>query len=219
MKARLVLLSLLVVAALIPAGVASANEVSSGCTAVNDPVHDDHGLIGIVRGETFYAGEVLTVSATEPSTFGTPLTVNLWINNDSVGRVPFPGSISYEIPETGTYNLVVWIIGGGTGTWQVDCAPVSADADGDGVLDEDDVCADTVLPDVPTKNLKRNHFAAQADGSFDSANDKLDGLYTVADTAGCSATQIVERAELGKGHLKHGLSKGELESFIASLAG
>ena len=41
------------------------------------------------------------------------------------------------------------------------------DADKDGVDDASDVCADTVLPDMPSGNLKPNHYAATADGFVD----------------------------------------------------
>lgn len=38
--------------------------------------------------------------------------------------------------------------------------------------------------------------------------------YTLADTAGCSGPQIVEAMHLGKGHLKHGISKGALRKWV-----
>jgi Tol biopolymer transport system component len=91
------------------------------------------------------------------------------------------------------------------------------DGDDDNVLDADDVCPDTVLPDVPTVGLKGARFAAQTNGTFDSGRDSLDGLYTLADTAGCSGTQIIALQGLGSGHTQYGISRGALEEFIATL--
>jgi hypothetical protein len=54
-------------------------------------------------------------------------------------------------------------------------------------------------------------------GTFDSGIDRFDGLYTLAHTAGCSGTQIIALQGLGSGHTKHGISKGALEEFIATL--
>jgi hypothetical protein len=103
------------------------------------------------------------------------------------------------------------VIGAGT---TVEFPP---DADGDGVVDDADVCPGTALPDEPTHGLKGARFAAQIDGTFDSGNDKFDGLYTLADTGGCSGSQIIELERLGNGHAKFGISKGNLEAFIAGL--
>jgi len=219
MKAKLFVLTLVTASMLIPVGVASANAGSEGCQAVNDAVFDGLSLFGAVSGQTFAQGEVVTASGNEPSEFGDPQSVHLYVNHVQVGRAGFPGTVSYEIPADGPIGLVAWFISGGNATWDVSCAPASVDADLDGVLDADDACADTVLPDEPTNGLKGSRFAAQADGSFDSGNDKFDELYTVADTAGCSASQIIELRGLGDGHVKHGLSKGELEAFIASVNG
>ena len=58
-----------------------------------------------------------------------------------------------------------------------------------------DVCPGTVLPDV-IPELKVNRFAANADGAFVDAKGVPSG-YTIADTGGCSATQIAAAAGLG----------------------
>jgi hypothetical protein len=44
-----------------------------------------------------------------------------------------------------------------------------------------------------------------------------DVAYSLLEAGGCSGSQIVESVGLGDGHLKHGLSQGELQSWIASL--
>lgn len=93
------------------------------------------------------------------------------------------------------------------------------DTDVDGVPDVADECAETALPDEPTVGLKGPRFAATANGDFDSGRDRLDGMYTLADTHGCSGTQIIELEGLGRRHVKFGISRGALKRFIASLAG
>ena len=88
------------------------------------------------------------------------------------------------------------------------------DADKDGVKDSSDVCAGTVLPDSPTRELKPNHFAATADG-FVNGDGQV--VYSLLEAGGCSGSQIVESAGLGEGHLKFGVSQGALQQWIASL--
>ena len=88
------------------------------------------------------------------------------------------------------------------------------DADGDGVADAADVCSDTTFSTGPAK-LKRNQFwSPSADGFVDGTG--VIG-FTLADTGGCSAEQIVAEAGLGKGHLKSGLSLGEMRAWVASV--
>ena len=74
-----------------------------------------------------------------------------------------------------------------------------------------DACPSTLLPDVPTLGVKKNRYAADASGVFG------DSGYTLADTAGCSGGQIIDRAALGKGHTKFGITRGALEDWIAAL--
>ncbi|MGD2114766.1 MAG: hypothetical protein PVG07_06930, partial [Acidobacteriota bacterium] len=70
---------------------------------------------------------------------------------------------------------------------------VPADSDGDGVLDDVDVCPGTVIPEgVPTVRLGVNHFAlVDGDGLFDTTPPPGGGKgpqasFTIEDTAGCS---------------------------------
>jgi hypothetical protein len=93
-----------------------------------------------------------------------------------------------------------------------DCFPIdTGDTDGDGVADVDDVCPATVLPDVPTQELKKNRFAASLDG-FTSADGVV--VASLADTGGCSGTQIIAEAGLGSGHSKFGITRGVLRAWI-----
>ena len=91
---------------------------------------------------------------------------------------------------------------------------VAFDQDKDGVPDSFDVCADTMLPDLPSGDLRPNHYKATADGFVD--RDGRIG-FSLDDTAGCSGAQIIESAGLGNGHSKFGLSRGAIVSWINSL--
>ena len=77
-----------------------------------------------------------------------------------------------------------------------------------------DVRPDTVLPEVPTRELKRNHYIAP------STVCRRDGVvaYSLLEAGGCSGTQIVESAGLGEGRLELGISKTLLKRWIASLS-
>ena len=89
-----------------------------------------------------------------------------------------------------------------------------SDADGDGVVDELDVCADTQPPDSSTGHLGPNRYAASTNGFAG-----IDGVvaHTLSDTAGCSATQIIKEWHLGKGHLQNGITRPHLEAWVESV--
>ena len=84
-----------------------------------------------------------------------------------------------------------------------------ADADGDGVCDEDDLCADTVLPDVLTSRAVVNHWAATADGTF-TTSERCGGggplTFDMNDTAGCSCLQIAAHYGLEEAFGRFGCS-------------
>lgn len=97
---------------------------------------------------------------------------------------------------------------------------VIQDDDGDGVLNDEDVCADTVIPEgVPTRKLRVNRFAlTDADGVFDTVQPLGQGpqkSFTIEDTAGCSCEQIILAQELGKGHTRYGCSLSAMEEWVA----
>ena len=74
-----------------------------------------------------------------------------------------------------------------------------SDADGDGVADDNDACAATVVPErVPTVRLVEKHFAlVNSDRTFDTPTKHAAGVFTLDDTRGCSCEQILERVERG----------------------
>ena len=91
-----------------------------------------------------------------------------------------------------------------------------SDDDNDGVDDETDACPDTRLGDADRPDrLRANRYYANADGVFVDADGNEAG-YTVADTGGCSASQIIEAAGLGKGHQKFGITGSSLDDWVAS---
>ena len=102
--------------------------------------------------------------------------------------------------------------------------PAIRDADNDGVLDQDDACPNTVIPEsVSTIRLGVNRFALTAAGdgfTFDTTAPPGKGqgpqkTFTIEDTAGCSCEQIIEQLGLGEGHTKFGCSISAMEDWIA----
>lgn len=104
-----------------------------------------------------------------------------------------------------------------------------ADGDGDGVLDDVDVCLNTVIPEgVPTVRLNPNRYALVDDDTiFDVGGNKAQStkskkgkkakppeVFTIEDTAGCSCEQIIEAADLGNGHTKFGCSLGAMRDWV-----
>jgi hypothetical protein len=91
-----------------------------------------------------------------------------------------------------------------------------ADEDADGVLDDNDWCPETVLPDIAPQQ-KPNRYWVTESGDFlsDAPNAPI---YAIADTAGCSASQIIDELDLGAGHERFGLSRSALEQWIDLVA-
>lgn len=97
------------------------------------------------------------------------------------------------------------------------------DADGDGVADDEDLCPDTALPELaPTLELGVNRWAdVDGDGVFDTRPSQGRGPqveFTLADTGGCSCSQIIEALGIGEGHAKHGCSLGIMRRWVDSLS-
>ncbi len=101
-------------------------------------------------------------------------------------------------------------------------APV--DSDGDGVLDGEDLCPGTAIPEgVPTVRLGVNRYAlVDGDFVFDTKQPKGEGpgdVFTTADTGGCSCEQIIAARGLGEGHVKYGCSLGAMREWVAMVSG
>jgi hypothetical protein len=96
------------------------------------------------------------------------------------------------------------------------------DIDGDGVCDDLDACAGTVIPEqtVPARELRVNHWALiDDDGVFDTVappnNSPEPPTFTIHDTAGCSCEQILAALGLGAGHDYYGCGLEVMEEWVA----
>ena len=134
------------------------------------------------------------------------------------------GAFDYDAPGAWRFRLTA-VKGGSTASVTVcihtpgeTCGP--ADADGDGVADDIDVCPDTEIPeaDVPSRKLRTNRFAlTDGDGIFDTKKPRGRGprkSFTIEDTAGCSCEQIIEIQGLGYGHVQFGCSISAMEEWV-----
>lgn len=124
-------------------------------------------------------------------------------------------TIFLKCPNTDNCDLYPWTTQDG---WLAPVRP-PADDDNDGILDDVDVCLDTVIPEaVPSVRLGVNRFAlVDGDGEFDTTSPKGKGprrSYTIEDTAGCSCEQIIEMGELGLGHTKFGCSISVMDDWV-----
>lgn len=90
------------------------------------------------------------------------------------------------------------------------------DTDGDGVIDRDDRCPDTELPEPMPPRWKRNRYLANGSGVFVDPVGREAGT-TLADTAGCSGTQIIEAADLHRHHTRFGLTRRAIERWVDHL--
>ena len=94
------------------------------------------------------------------------------------------------------------------------------DSDGDDVLDGDDLCPGTVIPEatVPSRSLGTNRYAlVDADTTFDTKAPRGRGpqeTFTTTDTGGCSCEQIIDALDLGAGHTRFGCSLGVMRDWV-----
>jgi hypothetical protein len=100
-----------------------------------------------------------------------------------------------------------------------DGVPAEGANDCDGVPEDFDYCADTVIPEsVPTRRLGVNRWAlVDDDNVFDTRLPRGDGpglSFTTADTAGCSCEQIIDELDLGVGHRRFGCSISAMQDWM-----
>ena len=92
------------------------------------------------------------------------------------------------------------------------------DSDRDGVLDRDDHCPGTVIPEnVPTQELRGKRWALMDDDLVFETDVRVPGRFTTVDTGGCSCEQIIAQTGAGHGHAKFGCSNGLMEEWILAL--
>ena len=137
-----------------------------------------------------------------------------WDENYGAGGQQNGANIAFQVAFNGqtvrfTYNAATHVL------TVVPVVPAPVDTDADGVPDTADVCPGTVLPDRATA-LKKNRYETDAAGRFVSTNGTA--VATISDTHGCSLHQIVAAAGLGLGQLKYGITRTELNAWIARTA-
>jgi len=188
--------------------------VIPGLTAVGLPLTDVCGTGSSIDGTsvlTFEGGTVLPggscsfgVTLQVPSTAPAGSFVNITTDLTEDG-------LSTAAPATATLVVVAVV-----------------DEDGDDVLDGDDLCPGTVIPEgVPTRSLGVNRYAlVDGDTTFDTLAPRGRGqgpgdVFTTTDTGGCSCEQIIEALDLGNGHTKFGCSLSAMRdwSSMVSTAG
>jgi hypothetical protein len=95
------------------------------------------------------------------------------------------------------------------------------DEDGDGVVDADDMCPGTIIPElsVPAVDLGVNRFAlVDRDFDFNTTPPNGEGpgrSYSTTDTAGCSCEQIIFAMGFGAGHTKFGCSISAMDEWVS----
>ncbi len=202
-------------AVVVPAGIGNADPaLSEGCQAIIDIGDFDTSFS--VSGVSFYSGEVVTLRAGDSyQSFvwqlqihdGTGTIVDRYSGRDEAPGTVKVQSYTFDAVEA-TVNGYALVPGyGRTDVSSVTCeapaaAPAPVDADGDGVLDGDDLCPDTTDDPAPLADIKPNRVWPEP-----------------TDTFGCSPTQIIDHEGLGNGHRKFGISSGALAAWIARVSG
>ncbi len=95
--------------------------------------------------------------------------------------------------------------------------PTPNDFDGDGVLNADDLCPGTDLNEAPPDGWRRNRYWTTSSGAFLDPFGRDSG-FTIVDTGGCSASQIIEEAGLGVGHSRFGITKSALRQWVSQIS-
>jgi hypothetical protein len=202
-------------AVVVPAGIGNADRaLSSGCQAIIDIGDFDTSFS--VFGDSFYSGEVVTLRASDSyQSFGWRLRIRDAGGTTAVeylGSNEAPGTVivqSYTF-DAANANIDGFALVPGNGRTDVSsvtceapaAAPAPVDADGDGVLDGDDLCPDTTHDPAPLADIKPNRNWPEPTATF-----------------GCSPTQIIDSEGLGNGHRKFGISSGALAGWIARVSG
>lgn len=92
---------------------AGAQMLSSGCQVLNLPHLDGAMADSVSYGGSFFAGERMTFTASEPTSSGAPSVLYLFVGNQLVDSSAFPGSVSYTFPADTTTSWAWQAVGGG----------------------------------------------------------------------------------------------------------
>jgi len=179
--------------------------VLPGLTAVGLPASDVCGAGSLLEGTSFLTLSDGSLLPGGSCTFGVFLQIPATAPVGSYLNVTTDlRQFGFSVGSPATATLTVFEV---------------TDEDGDGVLDDEDVCPGTVIPEgVPTNGLGTNRYAlVDGDGIFDTTHPNGHGhseVFTIFDTAGCSCEQIIVGLDLGKGHVKFGCSIGAMREWI-----
>lgn len=135
-------------------------------------------------------------------------------SNDNVGGTFAGAAYVYTPVGTGGYTQTAKLVASDGADF--DFFGWSVAVDGDGVPNAADDCAATPLPDQATKQLKPRHYETvdgDNDGDYEFVDPDGNVTYTLDDTRGCSLSQIVEEADLGKAHGWYGISGSALDAW------
>lgn len=156
------LLAALLVLALAPAlpmpHAVAAQPRSSGCSSLFE--RDDNRRLSqaVMEGYTFTAGEVVILTAREPSV-ARPATVSIAVDGTVVTSAPFAPAgitVTYTVPTTGPISMLAFVITPGAATLDFDCTPAP---------DAPSVTQSFALPDLAGRSWAYPPMTASA--SFD----------------------------------------------------
>jgi hypothetical protein len=102
---------------------------SPGCQEVNNSSHDGmYGMTG-VSALDYYAGETLTIAASQPTSNGTAATIYLFVGGALVDIGGFPGTLTYTFAADTNTPLTWFPSGGDKVTWAASCTdPAGSDS-------------------------------------------------------------------------------------------
>ncbi len=176
----------------------------------------------IALGSALQPGEVVTVSASDASD-GNVLTLEIGTFGDRevLSATASGGALAATYEAAGGEDYL-FVYTNGTDlqaqVLEMTCAGAPhppPDADDDGVADGDDACPGTDLSN-DVRPTHENRFGADASGAFVDGQGRPSG-FTIVDTGGCSASQLIDRLGLGVGHRRFGISRGALLEAVATL--
>lgn len=121
-----------------------------------------------------------------------------------------------QLLQAGNYSVVVSNIYGSVVSNIVILNVINPDSDGDGILDTEDLCPNTLTSDTMT--LKPNHFMFMSPlwvTNIGSKHQLRPASFTMIDTLGCSCEQILaKKPGNNEWELKYGCSKWTIDDFI-----
>ena len=166
-------------------------------------------FLGPVHSSPLVIDGVLYTGANRTAVFGT--SNNVYALDTATGAALWWIDIGGDVDSSPTLaDGVLYISSGADGLYAV-----LSDIDDDGVPDGLDLCPGTLADTIDPNDLRRRHYAWYGGDFFASGGDD-DPVYTLSDTRGCSAEQIITKLGLGQGHSKFGLSLGAIRDWIES---